>query len=90
MGPIRGRLVDAVCVVVAEQLRASNGTRSGMPDYEILSVSAVAQTVMVAFRQPDLDKQQTLVWTMDLPPGNHTLWTAGGYYHGKLSRGYVY
>lgn len=45
-----------------------------MPDYEILSVSAVAQTVMVAFRQPDLDKQQTLVWTMDLPPGNHTLW----------------
>ncbi len=75
MGPTQGRLVEAVCVVVAEQLLASNGTRPGLPNYEIPSVSAVAQTVMVAFRQPDLDKQETLVCAMDLPAGNHTLWT---------------
>ncbi len=42
MGPTQGRLVEAVCVVVAEQLLASNGTRPGLPNYEIPSVSAVA------------------------------------------------
>lgn len=76
MGPTDSRLVDAVCVVVAEQLRASNGTRPGMPNYQILTVSAVAQTIMVAFRQPNLNKHEILVWAMDFPPGGHTLCTA--------------
>ncbi|WP_053960288.1 hypothetical protein [Sulfobacillus thermosulfidooxidans] len=69
-------LVEAVCVVVLEQLQESTNSRLGLPAYTIMTVSPIGNSICVAFRQQNIDPNRIFVWVIEFPPMPQNLWSA--------------